>query len=149
MTSTPTDCNTAGTAPYAGHLAEPEASSSETTKSIPLPHGVNGILSVCSDSKVPDKPWVGKWAARTDNARFIFEIEEAVVRGELKSGSKDYSILGKVNELGVVDAKIFGQGNEGGPIDVRGTFPQLQLRYPYAQGPLFKALDGQTIRLCS
>jgi hypothetical protein len=105
--------------------------------------------SACSNAESPGKPWVGKWASRTNIARFTFEIEEAVVRGEVKLGSKAYLIFGKVNEHGAIDAKIFGRGAEGGPLDVRGTFPNLQLTYPYAQGPIFKALNGQTIRLCS
>jgi hypothetical protein len=154
MTSTPTECNSVGSAPYelSGHLAEPTASSGETSKSntVPPAHESSRILSTCSEGKVPDKPWVGKWMARLDNAILTFEIEEEVIRGDLKSGSRDFSITGKVDNEGAISGAIFGK-NSFDRMNAHGIFPHLKLSYPYGtpQSPVFKVLDGQTLRLCS
>ena len=114
--------------------------------------GKSRILTKCSDAKISEKPWVGKWAVRRDNALLIFDIEEGVVRGELKSASKDFYILGKVDDNGAIDASIFGRGSWS-RMDVRGIFPNVQLTYPYgtppAEAAVFKVLNGRTIHLCS
>jgi hypothetical protein len=71
--------------------------------------GSGAHLTGCSDAEHPERPWIGKWAAQTDNAHFTFDIKKEVVRGRLKSGSKEFPIQGKVDESGVIDAKTLAE----------------------------------------
>lgn len=156
LTSTPTDCNPAGSESHEKHGESATAitSTSEIKKSNMAPSisEAGRTSSVCSNAQNLSKPWVGNWVAREHEAVLTFEIEEEVVRGVLKSGSKDFYILGRVDDNGAIDASIFGRGSWS-RMDVRGTFPNVQLTYPYgtppAEAAVFKVLNGRTIHLCS
>lgn len=128
-------------------MAATSAGHGSTIVTVPA-GGIQQISLLCSESRIPEKPWIGRWVARTDTARFTFDIEEEEVGGRVKSGSKEFPILGKIDESGEIDAKVFGRGTAF-PVVVRGTFPHLRLMYPYAGPPLLQALNEQTLNLCS
>jgi len=111
-------------------------------------------LTACSEAKNSERPWVGRWAVSVrrwhSNHPLVleFDIEEAVVRGAIESGGKDFSVVGEVDEQGAINATIYGIGSSD-RMNVRGTFPNLKLTSHWKpHSPVIAILDGQLVRLC-
>jgi hypothetical protein len=79
----------------------------------------------CSEAKNPERPWVGRWAAKQGNDVLTLELTQYQVNGQFITPSGVFQVNGRVDEKGEVEAKISSSYANGA---LAGTFPNLEAR---------------------